>query len=346
MTRRGRESAAPAKPGRGDDGSRAALKALLEAYAPARLVAVSVAVGIFEALSSAPMDVAAVARSLGTAEGPTGRLLGALVALGLAQQHGAGYVLSEQGALLSEGAGGSLAPVARFIAGPGWRAWTMLEARLRAPSDPDAGSTFDDMAESGNYDLFAAQMEKAATRAGEQMAPVLQRQPDERVIDVGGGSGGVSAVLLERNPGWSCLIYDQPWAQARARSLLEARAPGRWMFASGDFFDSVPAGGRTYLLSRVLHDWDDDRALVILRNVRAAMCEDGSAFVFEKSVDASDASNDLADFSVTDLNTWLMCGGRERTLEELGDLAQAAGMKVVCRTRTSPSHWLLELSPG
>ena len=92
----------------------------------------------------------------------------------------------------------------------------------------------------------------------------LDWRGDETVVDVGGGNGSLLLALLERHPGLRGIVFDLP---ETVRD--ESRFGDRIEFVAGDFFERVPAGD-VYVLSTILHDWDDERAGAILRTVRAA----------------------------------------------------------------------------
>ena len=103
------------------------------------------------------------------------------------------------------------------------------------------------------------------------------------MVDVGGGNGTVLAALLARHPQMEGVVFDLPSVSGRGTPALEEH-PGRWEAVGGNFFDGVPAGGDAYLLSHVIHDWSEERALTILRNCRAAMGSDGRLLIAEMIV--------------------------------------------------------------
>jgi len=92
----------------------------------------------------------------------------------------------------------------------------------------------------------------------------------ERIVDVGGGHGALLAGILSAIPKVRGVLYDLPNVVAGAEVLRAPEIAPRCEIVGGDFFKSVPADGDGYILSRVIHDWDDDAALKILHNCREA----------------------------------------------------------------------------
>src|SRR5262249_46275388 len=93
-----------------------------------------------------------------------------------------------------------------------------------------------------------------------------------KIIDVGGGHGTLIAAILQKYPQMAGILFDSPHIAERAReSIASAGLANRCEVAGGDFFKSVPAGCDAYLLRWIIHNWDDERAITILRNCRQAM---------------------------------------------------------------------------
>src|SRR5262249_39096503 len=103
-----------------------------------------------------------------------------------------------------------------------------------------------------------------------------------RVVDVGGGQGGILIPLLVANPRLSGILFDLPSAARAALSeLAKAGLTDRCQVVGGDFFRAVPRGGDVYVLRNVLLDWDDQRAVRILRNCRRAMTRESVLLIVE-----------------------------------------------------------------
>src|SRR6478752_358715 len=122
--------------------------------------------------------------------------------------------------------------------------------------------------------------------------------------------------------------------------VRHARGDCRRPEVPGNFLEAVPPGADGYLLSGVVHDWDDELAVTILANCRASMARTGRVLVVECVVPAGDEGS----FSpLLDLNMLVMNGGRERTQAEFHQLFAAAGLRV---TRVIPTLSPLSIVEG
>ncbi|GIH29393.1 methyltransferase [Acrocarpospora phusangensis] len=142
------------------------------------------------------------------------------------------------------------------------------------------------------------------------------------VIDVGGGNGTLLIALLRAHPTLRGTVLDLAAPAAGAgQALAEAGLADRGRAQAGSFFDPLPAGAGGYILSRVIHDWDDEEARRILRNCATAARPEGRVFVIEEIVpEKGDVSTEM------DLRMLAYVNGRERTLDRLSELAAEAGL--------------------
>jgi hypothetical protein len=140
------------------------------------------------------------------------------------------------------------------------------------------------------------------------------------------------ATILAAAPNSRGVLYDLPRVVATAPSvLLEHNVADRVRIAEGSFFDSVPTGGDAYLLKNIVHDWTDEKALQILRNVRTAAGPRTTLLLVEIVVREHDRD---CPGNWADLNMLLNLGSRERTAEEYRKLLAQAGFRM---TRVVPT---------
>ena len=138
------------------------------------------------------------------------------------------------------------------------------------------------------------------------------------------------------------VLFDQPHVvEAGRAAVAEAGLAGRCDVVGGDFFESVPPGADGYILSWIIHDWDEERGLAILRNVRRAIAPGGRLLLMESVV----PEGDVADFSKA-LDCFLMpLGGIERTETEYAALLAEAGFRLERVVPTFCPQSILEAVP-
>jgi len=160
------------------------------------------------------------------------------------------------------------------------------------------------------------------------------------VVDVGGGEGELLRRILELNPEVTGVVLDLPNSIGSANRALSDG--GRCSYVAGNFFESVPEGADAYLLCGVVHDWDDDRAITVLRNCRKAMTKKSRALLVDMIVPDTNS----ASFSkLLDLNMMVMTGGRERTKAEFHALLDAANYRVTRIIPTMAPQSVIEAMP-
>ncbi len=147
-----------------------------------------------------------------------------------------------------------------------------------------------------------------------------------KIVDVGGGHGSLIGSILKANPQMSGVLFDAPSVAEGAHSRIEVEGiANRCEVVAGDFFQSVPGGGDAYILKWIIHDWDDERSITILKNCHRAMTGNGKLLLVEAIVPRGSEPH----FSkFIDLNMLVMTGGRERTENEYRTLLEASGFNL------------------
>ena len=164
------------------------------------------------------------------------------------------------------------------------------------------------------------------------------------VVDVGGGTGVLLAEVLGANPDLRGTLVDLPDTVDRGRRHLAGLGlDTRCEFVGQSFFDPLPTGGDAYVLRRVVHDWDDADAALILRRCADAAGRQGRVVLIESRGGSGD---DPAMFAEMNLRMLVLAGGRERTVDDYAALAAEAGLAVADVRNTTLGHVILDLRSG
>ena len=326
------------------------LRRLVAGYQVTQALHVAAVLGIADLLRDGPRPVAELAAETESHEDALYRLLRALAALGvLHEDEERRFALTPAGGALRSDAPDSIAGWAAFVGRPSyWQAWGALLHSVRTGENAFRHVHGTDVwryrAERPEESVAFDRAMASLTRRAE--APLLEAYDFGRfrtAVDVGGGNGTLLAALLLRHPSLQGVLFDQPHVAEGARATLAtAGVADRCRVVGGSFFDAVPEGGDAYVLKMIVHDWEDDEAVRILRACRAALAGDGVVVVVERELERP---NEGLDVKLGDLNMLVAPGGRERTASEYGDLFDAAGLELAGDTPTASGLHVLEARP-
>jgi len=312
---------------------------LASGYWISQSLSVAAALGIADALKDGPRSIDELAEMTNT-HGPTlFRLMRALASVGVFTQTTSGcFALTPLARPLQQGTWGSLrAVVLQMGSAYRWQPWGALLHSVRT-GEPAFAHVFGRRV----FDYYAhnpdatALFQDAMSEIAALVAPAVVAAYDfaavEKVVDVGGGYGGLLTAVLQAHPHLQGVLFETPTVGAEARRrLAAANVAARCSVMDGDFFAAVPSGGDRYLLQFILHDWDDERALTILRNCRRAMGPQSRLLLIETLIPPGDTPM-LG--KLLDLEMLVICGGREREEAEYQALLAAAGFTYL---RTIPT---------
>jgi hypothetical protein len=327
------------EPGRTTDPGavRGALVPLLFGFFPTQVLHVAATLRIADHLDSGPRTTADLAATTGTDEPSLARVLRALACFGVAEEVDPGtWALGPHGpGLLTEGAVSLRHVVLLFAADEVWRSWGDLGETVRTGEPAwdriTGASSFEHMRRNPEFQaMFNRAMAEGTRNAAPGIAEAGGFDRFRSVVDVGGGDGTLLAAVLRAHPHLRGTVFDLAEGMEEApRVLAAAQVSDRGTAEAGDFFAAVPGGHDVYLTKSVIHDWDDDRAGRILRNIRAAMGPDGTLLVVEPVMpDAPSSSPDVLMMVMSDLNMLVCTGGKERTEDEFRTLLADAGFAV------------------
>jgi hypothetical protein len=305
--------------------------------------------GIPDLLAERPRSAAELAETTRASAGPLARVLRLLVLGGLLTVDGERFALSRTGELLrSDHPESARHMVLWGFAQPHWRAEGALLDAVTGSKTPftiaNGKPLFDYLRDDPEYGATFDAFQRDVS--GEQARAIIGACPFESfatIVDVGGGGGRLLAEILRRHPEARGTLLDLPHVVERARSVLaDAGVLERCTLQPGDFFQAVPEGGAAYVMKYIIHDWDDERALAILKNCRRAMRRDARLFVCDYMMkDVPDPHS-----VIIDIETLLVTeGGRERTEREFRELFAEAGFTLECVTPTDLQIHVLEARP-
>jgi hypothetical protein len=302
-------------------------------YIASSALQVAAKLTIADRLAQGPRTAASLAADTGVQEDALYRVLRVLASLGVFEETAPRmFALTPAAALLRTDQRGSLHPMVLWLTDPfhfQTYAETMHSVKTGQPAaDKVAGKpVFEHLA--GDRELSAI-FNDAMTAFSSQVAPAALKAYDfsgiDVLVDVAGGHGEILMSILKANPNVRGILFDLDHVLAGAKPRIAAAGlTHRCETATGDFFKAVPAGD-AYVMKHIIHDWDDARAVTILKNIRAAMTKPDGRVILLETVIQPGNQPDLGKFM--DLEMLLMPGGRERTAEEFGALFSRAGFAL------------------
>jgi hypothetical protein len=323
----------------------AAMRQLILGARVSQAISVIARFGVADVLAEGPRPVAEIAQRVGAHGSTLYRVLRALgdvgVVVELENRH---FALTPLGEVLRSDVPGSLRGWATMIGMPFLRyPWTDLYETVQTGESAfervHGTRLFDYLAEHPeDAAVFDAAMTSFSKSGAVSIITAYDFSRLRTIVDVGGGRGALLAAILSANPHLQGVLFDRPAVVAGAdEELSGAEVIDRCKVVSGDFFDSVPEGGDAYLLSGVIHDWDDDHAVEILSTCRAAMA-DTACLLLAEIVLPEGAAPSMG--KLVDVEMLVITGGRQRAEAEFRALLDRAGLRL---TRIVPSSGMVSL---
>ncbi|MEZ0351808.1 methyltransferase [Mycobacterium sp. pR1184] len=299
----------------------------------AQSIASAADLGVADALANGPLSAEQLANRVGADPDALHRLLRALIGIGIFRQHRDGrYALTPLAETLRTDAPVSMAGMARWVGSPQHREhWSHLTDAIRTghPVVPALRGKpiFEYLSEQAE---LAAIFNDAMTSVSEFATVPLTAAYDfgafGTIVDVGGGHGRLLAAILQTAPNARGVLFDLPEVVAGAPELFRKYGvDGRVRIEEGSFFDSAPEGGDAYVLKNVIHDWAEEDAVRILKNIRAAARSGARLLLCEFVIPDHDR-----DFhgKWVDIEMLVVAGARERTADEYARLFDQAGFRL------------------
>ena len=312
---------------------------MIQGFWVSRALYVAAKLGIPDLLKDEPKSSADLAHATGTHAPSLYRVLRALDSVGVFAEDDRGrFGLTPLGATLRTDVPGSLRYFAIEELGenhyPAWeKVLHSVETGEIAFNHVYGVSKWQYMAEHPDEaKIFDAAMSSFSSVVAAAVVAAYDFSSSATVVDIGGGDGTLLTAILKGNPQLRGVLADLPHvAEGAQRRFKTEGLADRCEIAAGSFFESVPVGD-TYVLKFIIHDWDDQQSVAILRNCRSAMAANGRVLLVEAVIQPGTATS----FSkYVDLNMLVMTGGRERTEAEYRALLDSAGLRL---TRIIPTY--------
>jgi SAM-dependent methyltransferase len=325
---------------------RIALQASLNGYRESALLYVAAKLSLIDLLAQGPRESHDLARSVGAHAVSLHRVLRGLVVMGvLSEKRDGRFAVTALGTWLLSGKQDSLRNLA-ILYGEG--RYPVFGSLLKSvmtgePAQPCPGASYY-MFRGQHSELdnsFNTEMERHTIRATQNILAAYDFHLLRNVADLGGGHGALLAAILNSYPAHTGILFDQPHVTKGAQHSLEkAGVAERCRIIEGDFFDRIPEGADILILKNILHNWDDERSIIILRNCRKALDKGGKILLVERLMPTR--ARDNPDTIWLDLCVLVQTGGRERTKDEYCGLLAAAGFLFTRALPTASPLWLIE----
>ncbi len=329
-----------------------ALQRLVSSGWMSRAILTAVELNVPDSLAPGPRDVADIAVDVGADPGPLNRLMRALMSIGIFDMTAEGaYELTTLGEFLRSDARDSMRESVLLMGGA-QRSWGQLTECVRTGEHAvkilegieDPFEAFSGEARA----VFDGAMAAGTKLIAGAVALAYDFSEARSIVDVGGGHGALLPPILRGNPAMTGIVFDLPTCRDGAARVFEkTEIADRSEFVAGDFFaDELPRGADVYALKSIIHDWDDDRSVAILRACRAAMDDASRLLVIELVVpERPGPSEDDQRVVQNDLLMLVATGGRERTEREHGRLLASADLRISRVVPTLAPLSIIEAEP-
>ncbi len=313
-------------------------------------VTVVARLGIADVLTEGPHTIEAIAEKTGTHTQSLYRVMRALASVDVfIERDDRHFELTPKAAFLRTDHPQSLRAYALMMGNEWiWNSWAALETSVKT-GEP----AFEHVYGSPLFEYYKKNPEAGRSSSeglrsrGQQEDEAVLRSYDfsfaKSVVDVGGGKAGLLKHIIATYPTMRGTLFDIPHVVDFAKSARHDGISARLEFIAGDFFTAVPSGRDLYVMKKVLHDWDDEQCIAILRNCRAAMPDHGRILIIDQVVPMG---NGPSYAKLLDLLMLVLSGGRERTEQEHAGMLTAAGLRLARVIPLMSSLCIVEAVPA
>lgn len=259
------------------------------------------------------------------------RLLRAVTSVGIFEEKEDGtFELNDFGSTLLSDVPGSVKPWALANMGEHFKAFGNLTYGIKTGKVP-----FDDAHGIPVWEYYTKNPEAGANLAKamagmsgavlKAIIEVYDFKPYKKITDIGGGNGALLFTVLDAAPDSFGIVFDQPYVVEQTVNLIPIEMKHRCMTMGGSFFEELPADQDLYMTKWVIHDWNDEESIRILKNIHKVMPSGGKLLIID-SVIPDDSQNKPHAGKLLDINIMAMTTGKERTLNEFKYLIEQSGL--------------------
>ena len=340
-------------PGQGSlPSNRARLQELIGSMRVTQLIYVAATLGIADQLTDGPKRIEELASTAAVDTNALYRVLRALASQGIFAETGdRHFALTPQAELLRDDVPGSLRAYSMMLGEESyWKPWGALLECVKTGE-----TAFNRVFGMGRWEYLAAHPDAAetfnrmsASNTDGRATPIVEAydfSAATTVIDLGGGRGGLMAAILTKHPDVKGVLTDLPAVVAEAKAFIAAQGLGeRCQVRANDLFTSVPQGGDIYVMKSVLHGLNDDQAVAVLKNCRAAVTASAKLLVIEAVLPPHGSPSPL--INMLDVQGMVINGSRERSQEELRAFLETAGFSLHRVIQTGTQDQIFESLPA
>jgi acetylserotonin N-methyltransferase len=314
---------------------------LLQAFRWSKTMFAGISLGVFDALARGPMTAAELAGAVGANAGALARLLDACVGLQLLRRDGPTYANTPVAdTYLTTSSPDRLTGYLNYSNDVMWKLWSNLEDAVREGThrwkqaygwDQPIFDSFFRTEEAKREFLMG--MHGFGLISSSHVVTAFDLSRFARLVDLGGATGHLAVAACRRYPHMTAVVFDLPAALPLAREYIDSSLMAdRISLAAGDFFKDDLPDGDLMALGRIIHDWNEEKSLKLLRRIHQRLPAGGAVLLAEKIL--ADDRTGPRWAQMQDLNMLTCTEGRERTLPEYESLLKEAGFSEVTGCRT------------
>jgi hypothetical protein len=324
------------------------LDQMISGYWTSQAIYAAAKLGIADLLAAGPQTAEQLATTTETHAGALYRVLRALASVGIFAENGQKeFALTPLAEFLRSDVPGSKRALAMMSGDEQFKAWSEIMYSVQTGK-----TSFDKIYGQPIFEYLSQHPEKGQIfdRAmtgihGRETGEILEAYDFsgiQTLVDIGGGNGSNLINTLQKHPEMKGILFDLPQVVERAQPHIEAAGLlDRCELTGGNFFESIPTDADAWFMRHIIHDWDDEKSLTILRNCHAAMPENGKLLIVESVIPEG---NDPFPGKFLDLVMLMIPGGKERTAEEYRFLFAEAGFELTRIIPTESELSILECS--